>query len=298
MNIIININRSYVKQASTLLYSILKNNNSQISLYVMNTDLSNDDFASLDRVALQFEKERCSITNLKMDDSVLQNCYVKNGRWPMTVYYRLFAPFLLPALDRVLYLDSDMVVDGSLEPLYNLYMGNNMIAGVPDDVVCQKGEFHKRLNLSDNHVYVNSGMILFNIRRILEKLTIEDINRIIQKNQNNLFYPDQDILNIMYTNYISVVDYGYNWICIPGRNNETNKVVIYHFGGEKEYKPWNAMYIGKHSDIFWKYARNIYNKENKKSYVFKTYGYVYHYIKVLRRSAKRHVLRTFHNIRY
>lgn len=297
MNIIININKKYIMQACTLLCSILKNNSGEITLFVIHSELQKRDFDFFNRIINKFGADRSSVVDMKICDSVAQNFYSKDGRWPIEVYYRLFAPFLLSNLDRVLYLDSDMVIDGSLEPLYELEMGNDMVACVTDDVIQKKGEFYGRLGLSAEHIYVNSGMILFNIKKILEKFTIEDVLRIIRENQENLLYPDQDVLNIMYTKYILTVDYRYNWICIPKRNNPTKDIVIYHFGGEKEYKPWNSIYIGKFGDVFWKYAISVYTSGSRSTIVTKCYGQIYHTAKVFRRYVKDSLLKTIDKIR-
>ncbi len=51
------------------------------------------------------------------------------ARYPREIYYRIFAARFLPdTLDRVLYLDPDLVVNGSILPLYRMDLGGYYFA--------------------------------------------------------------------------------------------------------------------------------------------------------------------------
>ena len=58
-----------------------------------------------------------------------------------TTYFRLFIPDLYPQYDKVLYLDSDIVVLGDIAELYNTNIKGNLVAAVPDDSVQTIPEF-------------------------------------------------------------------------------------------------------------------------------------------------------------
>ena len=70
----------------------------------------------------------------KVQDKLYTRDYYTN-----TTYFRLFLPDLYPQYDKVLYLDSDIIVLGDISELYNTDMGTNLVAAAPDDIIqCNK----------------------------------------------------------------------------------------------------------------------------------------------------------------
>ena len=60
------------------------------------------------------------------DDSLLKGAPTVK-RWPTEIYYRIFAAGYLPdTLDKILYMDSDIVVKGDVSSLYNQELGNDL----------------------------------------------------------------------------------------------------------------------------------------------------------------------------
>ncbi|MGN1300727.1 MAG: glycosyltransferase, partial [Clostridia bacterium] len=59
----------------------------------------------------------------KVQDKLYTRDYYTN-----TTYFRLFLPDLYPQYDKVLYLDSDIIVLGDISELYNTDMGTNLVA--------------------------------------------------------------------------------------------------------------------------------------------------------------------------
>lgn len=66
---------------------------------------------------------------------------------------------------RVLYLDVDMIVTGSLKPLWNTDLGSNLSAAVEDPGIDAK-QFAEKFNLPSGGQYFNAGMVLFDLGRI------------------------------------------------------------------------------------------------------------------------------------
>lgn len=78
------------------------------------------------------------------------------------VYSRLFIPELLPEDGRVLYLDCDTLVDGSLEDLFGLDMHGRPLALSGD---CIPRAYAKFVGIPDNRPYFNSGVMLMDLAR-------------------------------------------------------------------------------------------------------------------------------------
>ena len=88
---------------------------------------------------------------------------IGNGGWTIEMYYRLFAPVLLPKdIDRVLYLDCDIIVDGDVSKMYFSEIKDISAIVTTDFMSIQAGN-PKRLGYDERHGYFNSGMMLINI---------------------------------------------------------------------------------------------------------------------------------------
>ena len=90
-----------------------------------------------------------------------------------TTYFRLFIPDLYPQFDKVLYLDSDIVILSDVADLYNEDMESNLLAAAPDDVVQTIEVFReyaeKVVGVATYKNYFNAGILLMNLERRLEK---------------------------------------------------------------------------------------------------------------------------------
>ncbi len=154
-------------------------------------------------------------------------------------YYRLIISSLLPELDRIIYLDCDLICRASLSDLYNEYLGDDWIRGVVDIDV----EKHtRRLSLDK---YICSGVLLLNLhawrRNGVEKLCFDFINDYPQR----IVFHDQDVLNVVCQEHLSYLEPTWDaQACdthlgkTSGFNNLAKTANIVHFiGGRKPWQP-------------------------------------------------------------
>ncbi|MBR3992941.1 MAG: hypothetical protein IKI92_03650 [Anaerotignum sp.] len=125
MNILVTCDSGYAKQAALMLFSLQKNHPEvYLDIFVAGT-LQEGDIALMGK-ALDGEKSR--ITHMAFHGEILKDAPTTD-RYPVEMYYRIFAAQYLPEeLDRVLYLDPDLVVIGSLENLYSMEMDDAFFA--------------------------------------------------------------------------------------------------------------------------------------------------------------------------
>ena len=71
-------------------------------------------------------------------------------------YYRLIIPEIMPEYKKILYLDCDMVVDHDVAELFDLDLGNCVIAGAKDIDVA--GQVRKGLNNWENYAVQDLGL--------------------------------------------------------------------------------------------------------------------------------------------
>lgn len=163
--------------------------------------------------------------------------------------YRLFLPKVCKQINRIIYLDVDILVTGDLRKLWDVDLGDNIIGSVLDiqstrDIVnVQARYFDKEI---DSTFYFNSGVLLMNLAKMREKSLESSVD--LSQEYLAFFdkYPhalwcDQDFLNYKYQGECKTLPSMFNYIpCDPDFVNGSlldNQIVI-HFAGF--YKPWNC----------------------------------------------------------
>lgn len=117
-----------------------------------------------------------------------------------STYIRLKLPSILKNIDRVLYLDGDVIVQDDLSELFNIDLENAAVAGSIDFGMCIESDTWKpveyiRKTLPDyKKHYVNAGVLLFNLDE-LRKIGFEDICEKIYRERTDFIFADQDIIN-------------------------------------------------------------------------------------------------------
>lgn len=260
INILVTINKNYINPLIVMLYSYIKNNAYKTNIYIMNKDLEQKD---IDYIAKKVNSDLITIIDIKIDDSKLANAPVSK-QFPITMYYRLFAHLYLPKnVNKVLYLDPDIIVDKDIMELYNLNINRFCYAGATHVKGIVKLFNNIRLGLSKNDPYINSGVLMINLNEIRKvKIKEKDIYEYIRLNKHKFCLPDQDVLSKVYAGRIKLIDtkiYNvsekmvnactYEWI-------EDNSKIIHYCG---KNKPWNDKYKGVLNKFYNKYSCEIFN---------------------------------------
>lgn len=188
------------------------------------------------------------------------------------MYYRILAAKLLPEdVDRVLYLDPDLIVTDSLLEFYNMPLDNCFFAGARDrlqDVVTNP--YWKVLGFTGKNNYINSGVLLCNLALLRKEQNIQDIFDMLKERGDSLKFPDQDLINVLYEGKIAVVDDRYNlnpnilyikeYFCYNFAPWLMKKPAILHYMGEG--KPWRVSYKGGLYQYYWREEKK-YNPKKK-----------------------------------
>lgn len=267
MNILVTLNSNYLKVLIVMLKSLaISNKYKKFDVYVMNNSLTKNDIEYLKENTLK----NINIIDLKVNDSELDNAPVTK-RYPKEMYYRILASYYLPKkVNKILYLDPDLVVINKLDKLYNLDLDNYYFAAA-SHIWGMLQTFNRiRLRMKNDDIYINSGVMLMNIKLLRKEQNKEDVYKFIKKNKNNLMLPDQDVISGLYANKVLPLDpYIYNMTekllkqkyflpHISKRWIKDNSVIIHYCGRNK---PWNKTYKGSLNEFY-----NYYNSiEIKKS---------------------------------
>ena len=197
-------NNAYTPFVYVSMISILssKSASTYISFYII-TSLhflkTNMDFIN----SLYDQFDNFNITFIKIDNRY-NNAFISR-RMTQETYYRFSLGELLPSLNKIIYLDSDVIVYKDLYNLYNSKFNGKFVLGQ----VTGNNRF------KETGVYrINNGILCFNLYN-MRKFQIEKIALEIIKKGDHFLYHDQTLMNNFFKNYIGIFPFEYhtrNWI--------------------------------------------------------------------------------------
>ena len=179
----------YMNMTIVSMVSAIKNNpNHQIEFIILYSNLSDKSLLKLQEVENSFN---CKIRMLKMEESEFDG--LPMSKWvTVQAWFRIKIPDLCPDLDKVLYLDCDTLVNGSLEELFSMDLADNYVASVKD--VWGVKDYVKRLQM-ESDTYFNSGMLLINCKKYRDEDVFNKIKEYSIKYKKIIKFCDQDTLN-------------------------------------------------------------------------------------------------------
>lgn len=240
INILMSVNKKFLEHIEQLIYSLVNYTSKTLKIYLMyvETELNNEDLEYIKKFVE--ETNKASVEPVKFDVKQLEGMPVTDNEgafFGMEAYSRLFCAFKLPEnMERILYLDADMICTGDIEELYNLDFEDKIWVAAPDNGIQEKDL--NRLGLPLDYKYINSGMLLINLKKLRANYTERFIVEKIRENKDILIYPDQDFVNKIFKDEIKVVSTKYNLIAKDVRYKDLEeKPLIIHYAGST--KPWH-----------------------------------------------------------
>lgn len=258
VNILVTLDQNYIKYMNIMLFSLIHSNSDCFfNVYLLHSSVSEEDVSRTKQIL----EASGRLIMIKATDISLDGAPT-TARYPKEIYYRIFAAKYLPAtVDKILYLDPDIIVNGSIMSLYSIDMGEYFFAAASHTGIWLTAFNNLRLDMNEDSLYINSGVMLMNVRLLREKQRIEDVFKFIEKRKNLLILPDQDIISSLYGSKIYALDtfrynmteklYRYHSPFEKGLNLDwvTRYSVIIHYCGRN--KPWKENYSGQ-LDIFYR----------------------------------------------
>ncbi|MDR3222543.1 MAG: glycosyltransferase family 8 protein [Methanobrevibacter sp.] len=304
MNILLVSDENYAMQLTVLITSILENSSDDfdehIHIYILNNNIHKGSIEKIKSLEEKYKKAKLHFIDNSEIEKKLENFKDKLPAIDRSTsyYYRLFIISFLPDdIDKILYMDSDIVTNSSLAELYNTNLANYYVAGVVD---INETNFKEKINMDPDDVYINSGVMLINLKKWKEDNIQDKIVGFINKTTDKELLYDQHLLNYIFKSNVMILE--------PRNNVLTHIYVLnykrfmeifrmdYEIFTEKEYdkahtspvcthyisspwrRPWELNSKHPKNDLFFKY-KNIspytnykikYNPTTK-SYMMKLY---------------------------
>lgn len=257
-------NDKYTPLAYTSMISILstKNFNSYIDFYIIIPEnYSKNNFLLFESLFDQFYY--FNITYIIMDErykKAFVHKYITNQ-----AYYRISLGNLIRRLNKIIYLDADIICFSDLSNLYNLNFKGKIILG--------KGLSNKR-----NKSHINSGILLMNLKKMRRMKIEEKALKILNSGFKDTKLHDQALINRYFYNYIGFFPPEYNSY-VRNYNNALKSIsksriydkdkltfslkypVIRHYKGGKKHLNDDWFYFARKSKYFTKIDNNY-------SYIF------------------------------
>ena len=193
------VNKNYLHPLKTMWASLFSTNNYPIDFYLFYEDLNDNDIASLSSFVSHYPK--ANFIPMPMGSEILQGLPTTD-EFPKEIYFKLLGLDLLPKeLHHILCMDLDMVVTKDISDVFSLDVSACGMAACPDIFGQYYGLEENNLDclgLSYNPPYFNAGFMLFSLDFIRQIGGGEAIIRLAHLHKGKLYYPEQDILNILF----------------------------------------------------------------------------------------------------
>jgi lipopolysaccharide biosynthesis glycosyltransferase len=155
-------------------------------------------------------------------------------------------------LDRIIYLDSDILIEADISPLWQVDLGESGCAGVSDN-----NQWNiDRLQLCDN-LYINSGVLVMDLQYWRTKTIGRKCMDWVLDNSETILFPDQDAINSILDG--SKIEIPLKWNINPLILSSFKDIDdfpdrILHFSGS--IKPWHLFYDFDFQQLYFKYLKN------------------------------------------
>ena len=236
----------YAKFTGTAMLSVFENTNSDVTVHILHDNTLTEDnrdkfiyLAGRYNQAVKFYNVETLCPD-KVSEIVNLAPEVKNYRITVGALYRLLAPAILPHnIDKIIYLDSDIIVNLDIKELWQIELGDKILAAVPEILSNKSIEHMNRyFNMCGDGIvkcedYFNSGVLSANLNRLREE-EIKITNGLRFRAQNPRYhdYFDQNVLNYCFSTQALKLPIKFNRFTGYARSsNEPVGKKIYHFAG-------------------------------------------------------------------
>jgi lipopolysaccharide biosynthesis glycosyltransferase len=288
MNILYTVNNGFVPQVGAGICSICENNKllDEINFFVVSVGISRENKMELEKLTAHYGRK---IQIIELGN--LQSYFdfeIDTKGWNPIVLARILMAKLLPMeVDKVLYLDGDTIVRGSLSELWNMDLQGKILG-----MSVEPTEDRKRKNDLglERYYYYNAGVMLADLNKWRECQADDLVIRFYKDRKGKLFANDQDAINGALKDDICTIlpkynfcniyyQYSYSFLCrllkpLPYFSRDEfkdcveNPIIIHYLGEER---PWRCGNTHRYRRDYEKYISMTVWKDTPKDGGWKMY---------------------------
>ena len=250
--------QNFITPFYVLLTSVFENNkHNNLQIHAVATGVGTEE---RQKIADFVKSNNALISFYEVDEAYVASFATsKDSRYGLATFYRLLLPAMLPLqIEKIIYIDVDVIVIGDLAELYNIPIPGVPIAAVPDPVEWDRLD----LDIPDRANYFNAGVLLINIALWKSQHIAEKAIKFLKEHPEKAIYVDQDALNaVLIGNWLKLGDkFNYTYRVVP-RASQTflnellkSKTIIHY---NESVKPWH-----RHSASPLKYVYHNYFRKS------------------------------------
>lgn len=250
LNVLFSSDDHYAQHLGAAMQSLLENNQdfTVIRIYIIDNQISDLSKEKLCDIVRKFSNGAIFWISFEKWESKLQ----LNLTWSISIsaYARLFVAEMIPdEIDRILYLDCDMIVCDSLQNLWNTDLLDCILGAVQDSI----GDSTKNaVGLLPEEPYFNSGMLLIDLAKWRNLDIGTKCVHFIAEKKGSVVHHDQGVLNGVLKN---------QWFRLPLCDNLmtihfilNRRRVMDYFGERSEFYSENEIMDAKEHPVIMHYT--------------------------------------------
>lgn len=241
---------SFSQHLAVVIVSFLVHNpRENFVFHVLHSGISGANMSRIDEISRTYPN--CRIVFHEIDRSVFRHCSVPPELEHVSVetFYRYVIPEVLSDEKRTIYSDVDVLCNGSILPLWEIDLGEDIAAMVSEGPA---GDYKRTLlGLDGSSPYFYAGLMLMDLERMRAESCAKKFFECTAANISRLSWPDQDVINIVLNGRIMQLDGRWDGINVrysPFRRD----IAIWHFPGVV-LKPWCNIWKNTTWPIYLKY---------------------------------------------
>lgn len=275
------IDNNFVQYLRVTLQSLVTHfgNNNFYYIYILHSRLTSSNKSKI--LNIIHNKNNVKIEFIDISNEIKQYQLKSNLKHVSNAtFYRYLIPKVLSQYDKILYLDTDTIINTDIQKLFNYNITNYYFGACYDlttmQLLCSKLTpfiyYRDKLKIRNPiYEYFNAGILLFNNKKLNKDKITERMFQLAVN--NNLQYSGQDPMNIATYLNVKFLPIKWNLTNYHPTQNSINYIPeevqfeykrdiknpgIIHFS--TEFKPWN-MPESELSEYWWKYANEVLSPE-------------------------------------
>ena len=207
LSVVYSSDDKYAQHTGVSMISLLENNRHfiNIEIYIIDNKISKENRGKLVIIVDKYNRKLIFIDFSEYIDKLNLDM-----EWSISIsaYARLFISDMLPNnVETVLYYDCDSIILNKLDEIWHENIDGYLLAGVKDTV---GNNIKKAVGMELNSDYINSGMLLINLKKWREENILEKFMEFIEIHNGNVMHHDQGVINGTLKGSIKILPLRYN----------------------------------------------------------------------------------------
>ncbi|HEL1584849.1 TPA: glycosyltransferase [Streptococcus suis] len=216
--------------------SMIKKYTNNLDIFVLHTDLSDK---SKDRLKT-LETESVNIHFVTIDRDLFSNLPLTLDGITIETYYRYLLPEILIDCDKVIYLDSDLLIRCDVKELWDIDVSQHYLAGVNEIDIINRFPDHKlKLGFDLDELFINVGVLICNLQKMRQDKITHHLFTETERLKDIILFQDQDVINIALKGKIADLPLAYNYTVEAMEKDllSLDEIKVIHYNSQIA-KPW------------------------------------------------------------